>query len=79
MIDIRELAEQALHFWPVVAIEAALGSEASLILPRGVRTRRFAARLPRYLIAALHWPGRGEWGDRRSAAHAGAARAGVDE
>ena len=54
MVDIRELAEQALHVWPVVAIEEALGSEASLILPPGVRTRRFAARLPRYLIAALH-------------------------
>ena len=53
MVDIRELAEQALHVWPVVAIEEALGSEASLILPPGVRTRRFAARLPRYLIAAL--------------------------
>jgi hypothetical protein len=52
-IDIRELAEQALHVWPVVANEEALGREASLILPPGVRTRRFAARLPRYLIAAL--------------------------
>ena len=52
-IDIRELAEQALHVWPLVAIEEALGREASLILPPGVRTRRFAARLPRYLIAAL--------------------------
>ncbi len=59
-IDIRELAEQALHVWPVVAIEEALGREASLTLPPGVRTRRFAARLPRYLIGALHivWPRR---------------------
>jgi hypothetical protein len=53
MIDIREIAEQALHVWPLVTIEEALGTDASLILPPGVRTRRFSARLPRYIIAAL--------------------------
>jgi hypothetical protein len=53
MIDIREIAEQALHVWPLVTIEEALGADASLILPPGVRTRRFSARLPRYIIAAL--------------------------
>jgi hypothetical protein len=53
MIDMREIAEQALHAWPLVTIEAALGTEATLILPPGVRTRKFTARLPRYIIAAL--------------------------
>jgi len=54
MIDIREIAEQALHVWPLVTIEEALGADASLILPPGVRTRKFSTRLPRYIIAALH-------------------------
>jgi len=31
MIDIRELAEQAVHVWPIDAIEEALGREAALI------------------------------------------------
>jgi hypothetical protein len=53
MIDIRELAEQAVHLWPLATIEEALGREASLVLPAGVRTQRFALRLPRYLVAAL--------------------------
>jgi hypothetical protein len=53
MIDIREIAEQALHVWPLVTIEEALGADASLILPPGVRTRKFSARLPRYIVAAL--------------------------
>ena len=57
VINIHELAEQAVHVWPHVwpvgAIEEALGREAALILPAGVRTRRFTARLPRYVVAAL--------------------------
>jgi hypothetical protein len=53
MIDIHELAEQAVHVWPIDAIEEALRREAALILPAGVRTRRFTARLPRYVVAAL--------------------------
>ena len=53
VIDLRELAEQALHVWPIATIEEALGTEAATILPPGVRTRRFSARLPRYIIAAL--------------------------
>jgi hypothetical protein len=53
MIDIHELAEQAVHVWPIDAIEEALGREAALILPAGVRTRRFTARLPRYVVGAL--------------------------
>ena len=39
--------------WAIDEIEEALGREAALVLPAGVRTRRFAARLPRYLVAAL--------------------------
>jgi hypothetical protein len=52
-IGIQELAEQAVHVWPIDAIEEALGRDAALILPAGVRTRRFTARLPRYVVAAL--------------------------
>jgi hypothetical protein len=54
MIHIRELAEEAVHTWPLVMIEEALGAEASLVLPPDVRTRKFTARLPRYVISALH-------------------------
>jgi hypothetical protein len=53
VIDSGELAEQALHLWSVGAIEEALGYEASLVLPSGMRTRDFTVRLPRYIIAAL--------------------------
>lgn len=53
MVEVRELAEQAVHVWAIDEIEEALGREAALVLPAGVRTRRFAARLPRYLVAAL--------------------------
>src|SRR5258708_38522200 len=35
VIDIRELAEQAVHVGPIAAIEEALGREAALILPPG--------------------------------------------
>ena len=53
MIDIHELAEQAVHVWLIDAIEEALGREVALVLPAGVRTRRFTARRPRYVVAAL--------------------------
>jgi excisionase family DNA binding protein len=53
MIAIHELAEQALQLWSMSTIEEALGKDASLVLPAGVRTRTFAVRLPRYVIAAV--------------------------
>jgi hypothetical protein len=53
MIDVRELAKQAVHVWPIATIEEALGREAALVLPAGVRTRKFTARLPRYVVSAL--------------------------
>ena len=37
----------------MTTIEEALGKDASLVLPAGVRTRTFAVRLPRYVIAAV--------------------------
>jgi hypothetical protein len=52
-IDIQEVAEQAVHVWPIDAIEEALGGEAALVLPAGVRTRELTVRLPRYVVAAL--------------------------
>ncbi|HXA18738.1 MAG TPA: hypothetical protein VN380_17215 [Thermoanaerobaculia bacterium] len=52
MIDIHELAEQAVHVWPID--EEAMRRDATLVLPEGVRTRRFTVvRLPRYVVAAL--------------------------
>jgi hypothetical protein len=36
-------------------LEEALGREAALVLPEGVRTRKFTARLPRYVALALEW------------------------
>jgi hypothetical protein len=53
MIAVHELAEQALLLWGVSSIEEALGKDASLILPAGVRTRKFTVRLPRYVVAAV--------------------------
>lgn len=51
--DIRELAEKALDLWTLPVIEAALGRDASLILPPAVRTRKLVLRLPAYQVAAL--------------------------
>lgn len=52
-IERRELAEVALQRWTLVTIEEALGRDAALILPPGLRTRKFTVRLPRYQIGAL--------------------------
>jgi len=46
MIELRELASYAAHEWPVHVIEKALGREAALILPPGLRTRKLTVRLP---------------------------------
>ena len=54
-IDLREIAETALHLWPMTVIEEALGTDASLVLPPSVRTGMFAVRLPRYVIAAMRY------------------------
>jgi len=51
--DIRELAGRALDLWTLPVIEAALGRDASLILPPAVRTRKLVLRLPAYQVAAL--------------------------
>ena len=53
MIAVHELAEQALQLWELSTIEEALGRDAALILPAGVRTRKFTVRLPRFVIAAV--------------------------
>jgi hypothetical protein len=50
---IRELAEQAMQLWPLPVIEEALGRDASMILPPGLRTRKLVLRLPAYQVAAL--------------------------
>jgi hypothetical protein len=51
--DIRELAEKAVELWTLPVVEQALGRDASLILPPGVRTRKLVLRLPAYQVAAL--------------------------
>lgn len=53
MIEIRELASYAAHEWPIHVIERALGREASLILPPGLRTRKLTVRLPLFHIQLL--------------------------
>jgi hypothetical protein len=53
VIERREVAGQALNQWSLATIEAALGRDASLILPPALRTRKFTVRLPLYQIAAL--------------------------
>lgn len=50
---IRELADKAVELWTLPVIEAALGRDASLILPPALRTRKLVLRLPAYQIAAL--------------------------
>ena len=55
MIDIREVAETALHLWPLTVIEDALGSEAALAMPPALRTRRILLRLPLYIIGAMQY------------------------
>ena len=52
-VELRELAAYALQQWPLTAIEEALGRDAALILPPGLRTRKLTVRLPRYQIGAL--------------------------
>lgn len=53
VIDLRELAEKALQFWPLATIEAALGQHAKLVIPSALRIRKLVLRLPAYQLAAL--------------------------
>lgn len=54
LIDTRELAEQALHVWPLLVIEQALGRDASMVMPAGLRSSKITVRLPAFLIQTLH-------------------------
>ena len=49
----EELIAKAIELWPAEWIEQALGSRAAAVLPEAVRTRRIAARVPRYQAAML--------------------------
>lgn len=53
-IEREELMAKALERWPAEVIEDALGRQAA-VLPRGLRTRRIAARLPRYQADMLEY------------------------
>lgn len=52
-VELRELAGQALHLWPLTTIEEALGRDAALVMPPALRTRKLTVRLPLYQIGAL--------------------------
>lgn len=54
VIDTRELAEQATHVWPLKVIEEALGRDASMVMPDGLRCKKLTVRVPGFLIQALH-------------------------
>ena len=54
VIDTRELAEQAVHLWPLLVIEEALGRDASMVMPAGLRSAKLTVRLPVFLIQVLH-------------------------
>jgi hypothetical protein len=47
-IEREEVIAKAREQWPAEVIEDALGRAAERVLPRGLRTRRITARLPRY-------------------------------
>jgi hypothetical protein len=53
MIELRELASYVSYEWPIHVIEKALGREAALILPPGLRTRKLTVRLPLVHIQLL--------------------------
>lgn len=53
MIELRDLASYAAREWPIHVIEKALGREAALILPPGLRTRKLSVRLPLVYIQLL--------------------------
>ena len=78
MIDIREIAEQAIHVWPLVTIEEALGADASLILRWRAHSQVLCAPSAVHHRSAAA-PRGGERGERRSASHARVARLGARE
>ncbi len=53
MIELRELASYVSYEWPIHVIEKALGREAAMILPPGLRTRKLTVRLPLFHIQLL--------------------------
>ena len=52
-IDTREVAEQAVHTWPMTAIEEALGRDASVVMPDGLRSSKLTVHVPSFLIQSL--------------------------
>ena len=54
-VGIQEVIAKARERWPADAIEEALGREAALVLPAGLRTRKVTVRLPLYQVAALEY------------------------
>jgi hypothetical protein len=45
-IELRDVAAKALDRWSLTTIEKALGRDAALVLPSGLRTRKLTVRLP---------------------------------
>ena len=54
-MPMHDIVAKARERWPAEVIEEALGREAALVLPRGLRTRKIAARLPLYQVAMLEY------------------------
>ena len=54
-VEMMEVIAKARERWPAEVIEEALGREAALVLPRGLRTRRITVRLPLYQVAMLEY------------------------
>ena len=40
--------------WPLLVIEEALGRDASMVMPAGLRSSKITVRLPAFLIQTLH-------------------------
>ena len=55
MVGVQEVVAKARERWPAEVIEEALGREAALVLPRGLRTRKVTARLPLYQVVMLEY------------------------
>ena len=55
VVETRELVAKARERWPAEVIEEALGREAAIVLPAGLRTRSVHARLPAWQVAMLEY------------------------
>lgn len=50
---LEDVVSFAMEQWPLEVIEQALGADARIVLPRGLRTKTIHLRLPRHHVAIL--------------------------